>query len=323
MATCTAGFFVTNSLSLRLRNQILAMKTILYAFGIVLFCLFSFTKPKKPITTLEGMKKELRFGYSYVPSGNMIYEKDTVSVQGFFMFNYEVSNFNYLEFLAAVRPTLSIEEYNALLPDTLAWRNPLTFGEKFVDYYLRHPAYRDYPVVNVSKAQAEKYCEWLTTVLREKTGNQSIIARLPLHAEYMKAAFGNDMQRPYAWNSPSIFSANGEPKCNFLNVGADAITRDSVTGRLKVVDNYYSATVADNLSDYADFTAPAKSYWPNELGLYHLNGNVSELVAEDGIAVGGDWNCPGYDVRNYSKKPFTKPNPMVGFRPVITFVETK
>ncbi len=268
------------------------------------------------------MKKGLSFGYSYVPSGNMILDEDTVSVQGFFMFNYEVSNFNYLEFLAAVKPTLNTSDYNALLPDTLAWRSKLAYNEKYVEYYFRHPAYRDYPVVNLTKVQAEKYCEWLTSVLRERTGNQTLIARLPLRAEYLKAAFGKDMQRLYAWNSPYLLTANGEPKCNFLNIGAGAITRDSITGELKVASYDYDI-YAGNLNDFADITAPAKSFWPNEYGLYHLNGNVSEMVTEDGIAVGGDWNSPGYDVRNYSKKSFTKPSPLVGFRPVITFVETK
>ena len=284
--------------------------------------LLSFTKPKKPISSLDGMKKELSFGYSYVPSGNMIYENDTVSVQGFFMYNTEVSNFNYLEFLAAVKPNLSIEQYNALLPDTLGWRTPLFYGEKYTDYYFRHPAYRDYPVVNISREQAEKYCEWLTQTLRTTTGNQTLVARLPMRAEYMKACFGNNLVRPYSWNSPYILSAKGEPKCNFLNIGAGAITRDSLTGEFKVMDNDYDA-IATDLNDQADITAPVKSFWPNELGFYNLNGNVSEMVSEKGIVVGGDWNSPGYDIRNASKKAFTKPNPMVGFRPVITFVETK
>ena len=36
-----------------------------------------------------------------------------------------------------------------------------------VDYYLRHPAYRDYPVVGVSWLQASDYCKWRTDRVNE------------------------------------------------------------------------------------------------------------------------------------------------------------
>jgi hypothetical protein len=38
--------------------------------------------------------------------------------------------------------------------------------------------------------------------------------------------------------------------------------------------------VAGNLNDGADVTAPVESYWPNDYGLYHMAGNVSEWVLD-------------------------------------------
>lgn len=38
--------------------------------------------------------------------------------------------------------------------------------------------------------------------------------------------------------------------------------------------------VAGNLNDGADITAPVYSYWPNDYGLYHMAGNVSEWVMD-------------------------------------------
>jgi len=38
--------------------------------------------------------------------------------------------------------------------------------------------------------------------------------------------------------------------------------------------------VAGNLNDAADITAPIYSYWPNDYGLYHMAGNVSEWVLD-------------------------------------------
>ena len=56
--------------------------------------------------------------------------------------------------------------YNAL-PDTLVWRSPLSYNEPYVQNYLRHPAYQDYPVVGVSWDQVQDYCQWRTDRVNE------------------------------------------------------------------------------------------------------------------------------------------------------------
>jgi sulfatase modifying factor 1 len=58
------------------------------------------------------------------------------------------------------------------MPDTLVWRKPLSYNEPYVENYLRHPAFQDYPVVGVSWDQAQDYCIWRTdrtneNILRE------------------------------------------------------------------------------------------------------------------------------------------------------------
>ena len=57
-------------------------------------------------------------------------------------------------------PTGFKDIYNGLLPDTLVWRNRLGSAEILVENYLRHPAYRNYPVVGVSWLQANEYAKW-------------------------------------------------------------------------------------------------------------------------------------------------------------------
>jgi formylglycine-generating enzyme required for sulfatase activity len=316
-------FFVTKIYKPRFLNQILqTMRTALLILSFIAIATISFVKPKKPITTLSQMKKTLGDGYAYVPSGNLSMDDDTVSVQGFFMLKAEVSNFHYREFLFSLKQAGKLDEYQAALPDTTAWRQKLAFNEKYVEYYFNHPAYREYPVVNITKAQAEQYCKWLTQIWREKTGNHEIIFRLPYRAEFLKAAYGNSLKRTYAWGSPFLLNEKGQPNCNFLNIGAGVITRDSITGALKIASSDFDA-LYQNMGPHADLMAPVKSYLPNEFDIYNLNGNVSEMIIEENTAVGGNWNSPGYDVCNESTETFLKANPMVGFRPVMTFVEKK
>jgi gliding motility-associated lipoprotein GldJ len=92
-----------------------------------------------------------------------------VTVSSFYMDQFEITNFNWLEYLYWVRrtyPSYPMIFKNAL-PDTNAWRSPLGFNEKFVEYYLRHPAYRDYPVVGVTWLQANDFCNWRTDRVNE------------------------------------------------------------------------------------------------------------------------------------------------------------
>lgn len=95
--------------------------------------------------------------------------KRETTVSSFYMDETEVSNTNWLEYLNWIRtnyPT-DYEYYYNELPDTLVWRRPLSYNEPYVDNYLRHPAYQDYPVVGVSWEQANRYCAWRTDRVNE------------------------------------------------------------------------------------------------------------------------------------------------------------
>lgn len=101
-------------------------------------------------------------GYDYAAP------KRRVTVATFYMDETEVSNVDWLEYL---NWTLQVAKdnrwYYEALPDTLVWRSPLGYNEPYVNNYLRHPAYREYPVVGVTWEQAMSYCEWRTNVVNE------------------------------------------------------------------------------------------------------------------------------------------------------------
>ena len=93
-----------------------------------------------------------------------------VTVSSFYMDETEVSNINYKEYLYWLARVFG-ESYPEVrinaLPDTLVWREELSFNEPFVETYFRHPAYDDYPVVGVNWVQANEFCKWRTDRVNE------------------------------------------------------------------------------------------------------------------------------------------------------------
>lgn len=116
-------------------------------------------------------------GGTFVMGGSLqqdlAYENDNpkrrVTVASFYMDETEVSNVDWLEYLYWIKRNFpkDAEYYYNALPDTLVWRRPLSYNEPWVNNYLRHPAYQDYPVVGVTWEQANAYCAWRTDRVNE------------------------------------------------------------------------------------------------------------------------------------------------------------
>jgi len=101
--------------------------------------------------------------------------KRRVTIPSFYMDETEVSNQDWIDYMHWINITFPDDRelyYNAI-PDTLVWRRPLSYNEPYVDNYLRHPAFQDYPVVGVTWTQVQDYCQWRTdrtneNILRER-----------------------------------------------------------------------------------------------------------------------------------------------------------
>ena len=93
-----------------------------------------------------------------------------VTVSSFYMDETEVANIDYREYLYWLENTYAASYPEVLmkaLPDSLVWREELSYNEPFVENYFRHPSYDDYPVVGVNWLQASEYCKWRTDRVNE------------------------------------------------------------------------------------------------------------------------------------------------------------
>jgi gliding motility-associated lipoprotein GldJ len=255
----------------------------------------------------------------------------TQSVSSFYLDETEIRNVDWREYVHWLRRVYGADYPQVFvnaLPDTLAWRDELSFTKPYVELYYRHPAYSEYPVVGVTWLQATDYAVWRTDRVNEwiliregilkinpnqanednfnldtylKGQYEGLVKdemidlnpnnefrkvrvedgillpryRLPTESEWEFAALGligNTIderildRRIYPWNGHWVRNKDdtwqGEMMANITRAKGDYMG------------------VASRLNDAADITAPVRSYWPNDYGLYQMAGNVSEWVMD-------------------------------------------
>jgi formylglycine-generating enzyme required for sulfatase activity len=228
--------------------------------------------------------------------------------------NIEVTNQDYRNFLNYRQGELTKEQFVTLLPDTLCWTKALGNPEPYVKYYFRHPSYRLYPVVGISKVQAEEYCKALTEILNAQflpdasCQYQRVLVRLPTKEEWHYAALGGlSSYAVYPWEGEGVLVESGKfkgsPRANFLR------TNEAFLG-------------VSGVKNDVDVLAPSVSYWANGYGLYNMSGNVAEWVS-DGMAMGGSFKDAYTDIRVTSEKSGLKQSAQIGFRYVVEVQEFK
>jgi hypothetical protein len=63
------------------------------------------------------------------------------------------------------------------------------------------------------------------------------------------------------------------------------------------------------------------SYFPNDIGLYDVVGNVAEMINENGKACGGSWDDEPKESTIHSVKTYSRPDATIGFRVFMEVVE--
>jgi len=92
-----------------------------------------------------------------------------VTVSSFYMDQTEVRNIDWKEYVSWTKRTYRSypQIWRDALPDTLVWREELSFNEPLVETYYRHPSYDNYPVVGVSWVQTQEFCKWRSDRVNE------------------------------------------------------------------------------------------------------------------------------------------------------------
>jgi formylglycine-generating enzyme required for sulfatase activity len=218
----------------------------------------------------------------------------------------EMANVHWREYTQAW--ILGIQHDTALywqmMQDTGVWSNSFPHSE----YYHNHPSFNNYPVVGVSYEQAMAFCKWRSSMVNElyrkhpsknPFPGKKYLYRLPTKEEWEFAASGQLDKAEYPYG--------------FLTV-------TETKGRWKGTRRFNYEKKRDS-SEYYRPTAPVTSYKPNTYKIYNMIGNVSEIIAEKGIAKGGNFMLPLEQLKITSQQTYTKPEAWLGFRCICEVVD--
>jgi formylglycine-generating enzyme required for sulfatase activity len=276
--------------------------------------------------------------YTLIPTGTTVYKNDTISVQSFYMQTTEVTNLQYRTFLMDLLIQGKTNEYIEAKPDQEMWvkKFPFSNNQPMSNLYFSHPAYNDYPVVNISRKAAEMYCKWLTIETNKilKENNKPLLndLRLPVDVEWAYAARNNANESKYANGHKFLRDSKGRYEINFncftqTECKFDTALKLYVPDKNKLNKQDLDRSIAD---DGGFHTVYSRSYQPNKYGLFCMAGNVSEMVyifnkplkkINGNGTKGGSWFSCDYYLEIDADEEFPNengPSPLIGFRPVTT-----
>ena len=266
-------------------------KILLLLIPCLGFILLSFDAKKK--SSVENSKC-FKSQFALVPEGEVVVDGTSSFVNEFYISKTEVANYQYNSFVQSVAASGNSELLAKVKVDAENWEKVCS-NHPLVVSYVNSPDYSLHPAVNVSYEGAVAYCQWLTDRANASAPDGVTYEyRLPTREEWVRAAEGKYHRLDYAWGGPAVKNAKGCALCQ-----------------------YNRSTEPRALFERTSYTSPAKSYSPNSIGVYNMNGNAAEMISEKGIAVGGSWASKADEVKNLSTMHYDGSSPLIGFRPVL------
>ena len=261
-----------------------------------------------------------------------------VRIGDFYCDQTETTNFNWLEYMFWTKRTYGpkSKEYLQTQIDPLVWLDDDSCNIDLTKHYLRHPAYRDYPVVGISQNQAEQYSKW----------------RSDRVFEYMLIRDGiieyNDSQNEEnVFTIANFFSGKIERIDTVTRVSyypefsiPSSIDRQEILEYADSLDKKYSSkyhskhprskeisiihsdiTPCSEDSTRRDPTRPVQSYYsPKRVNpIYDLRGNVSEWAKENSTTFGGSWGNEIEQIRSFDTIKASVASKYIGFRNICRY----
>lgn len=247
---------------------------------------------------VNGYKPELGPGLVYIPGGTFVMGQNQQDVMGawnnarkrvtvasFFMDETEVRNVDYREYIFWLNRVHGSQDSItiAAMPDTLVWRDELTYNEPYVHNYFRHRAYAEYPVVGVSWQQANDYAAWRS----DRVNEMALIRKKILKSNPEQSGANN-------FNTKAYLAGQYDAE---LDKGLKDLTVEGGKG-------VRQANMSDGVM-FPDYRLPTEAEW--EYAAYGLVGNTQGETIREGRVY--PWT--GKWVRNDgNKKHGNKPKDM-------------
>lgn len=218
-----------------------------------------------------------------------------------FMQEAEVTNYEYGLYLTYLKENKMDNALKVAQYDSTQWEKKFkyTIHDPMTDLYAWHPAYQNYPIVNITYEGATAYCNWLTQQYNQqkKRSYKKVVFRLPTKAEWLEMATAGKPTELNPFPGGTIKNQSG---CYLANI---------------------KPTPTSFFEDGGFHSVRVDSYNPNNLGFYNSFGNVSEMINVKGAAMGGSWynlyeECTFDKTQNY-----TGADPGIGFRVVMEIIE--
>ncbi len=301
-----------------------------------------------------GRNKVVANPFSVFDPGSKAHEVPVRQVKGnFYAGEREVTNEMYNRFLDYLQKKglndlyekhkIDLSQYTepalSMMANYSAPRTP-TRKEKY---------FTQYPVVNVSYESAMVYCEWLTEQYNNDPVHKfkKVKFTLPTISQWQISALGykefqsweleenmvkviipKEGDDRFGEGDPKMIPVKGSdiryPWFNWYKYRNQPLNNHGCSlGNFKYPSSMGSCNpkYKANTPDGYLAMSPTATYFPNDLGLFDVVGNVAEMTLVKGKACGGSWNHSPEESTIGSINEYTGPDAAVGFRIFMEVIE--